>query len=288
MKRQSLADLAAAVDDGDVVAFGGKTLHRAPMAFVRELARREVGNLTLLGLANSMDVDLLCGTGQASAAHYGYVGFEAFGLAPNYRRRVEAGAFDAHEGTCYTVATMLRGAKQGVPSLPIAGLDGSDLLEVNDYLTETTCPFTGDRTAAVRTVTPDVGVVHATEADENGNVHYDGADLTESLVAAAADRVFVTAERVVDAGEFEADAAAADVPGFLVDGVAEVPYGAHPCSSPGTYGYDAAHLREYLDRSKAGTFEAYLETYLGADEADYRDRAVDGRADALAWTPEVA
>jgi acyl CoA:acetate/3-ketoacid CoA transferase alpha subunit len=286
--RQSLADLAAAVDDGDVVAFGGKTLHRAPMAFVRELVRQGVEDLTLVGLANSMDVDLLCGTGQATAAYYGYVGFEAFGLAPNYRRRVEAGEFDAREGTCYTVATMLRGAKQGVPYLPIAGLDGSDLLDVSaDWLTETTCPFSGETTTAVRTVTPDVGVVHATEVDGAGNVRYDGADLTETLVARAADRVLVTAERIVE-GTFADDPAATDVPGFLVDGVAEVPYGAHPCSSPGTYDYDADHLREYLDRSNAGEFETYLATYLGDDEADYRERALDGRTDALAWTPEVA
>ncbi|MFC6989255.1 CoA-transferase [Haloplanus sp. GCM10025708] len=157
-----------------------------------------------------------------------------------------------------------------------------------EWLTETTGPFTGERTAAVRTVTPDVGVVHATEADEEGNVRYDGADLTESLVAKAADRVFVTAERIVDTETFAADPAATDVPGFLVDGVAEVPYGAHPCSSPGTYDYDADHLREYLNRSKSGAFEAYLSAYLGDGEADYRERALDGRADALAWTPEVA
>jgi acyl CoA:acetate/3-ketoacid CoA transferase alpha subunit len=277
-KLRSLAELVEGVADGDTLAFGGKTIHRAPMAFVRELVRQETSGLHLMGLANSMDVDLLCATGQAESACYGYVGFEAFGLAPNYRRACEEGTLDPREGTCYTVATMLRGAKQGVPFLPIAGLDGSDLLDVSaKWFTETTDPFTGESVVAVRTVTPDVGVVHAREADEEGNVRVGGADLTESLVARAADRVLVTAERVVDAETFRDRPGETDVPGFLVDGVAEVPHGAHPLACAEEYDYDAAHLEEYLSLSKAGDFETYRERYLTGTEADYRERAVEAR-----------
>ena len=275
---QSLAALAGSVDDGDTVAFGGKTIHRAPMAFVRELVRQGTENLHLMGLANSMDVDLLCATGQAASAYYGYVGFEAFGLAPNFRRACETGTLDPREGTCYTVATMLRGAKQGVPFLPIAGLDGSDLLDVSDeWFTETTDPFTGESTIAVRTVTPDVGVVHAVEADAEGNVRVGGADLTERLVARAADRVLVTAERIVDTETFRDRPGETDVPGFLVDGVAEVPGGAHPLGCAEAYDYDAEHLEEYLRLSKTDRFDTYRERYLTGTEADYRERAVETR-----------
>lgn len=272
-----LTDLAGSVDDGDTVAFGGKTIHRAPMAFVRELARLGTADLHLMGLANSMDVDLLCATGQAESAYYGYVGFEAFGLAPNFRRACETGALDPREGTCYTVATMLRGAKQGVPFLPIAGLEGSDLLGVSDeWFTETTDPFTGESTVAVRTVTPNVGVIHAVEADATGNVRVGGADLTEQLVARAADRVLVTAERIVDRETFRDRPGETDVPGFLVDGVAEAPDGAHPLGCAEAYDYDAEHLEEYLSLSKADDFETYRDRYLTGTEDDYRERAVGG------------
>jgi acyl CoA:acetate/3-ketoacid CoA transferase alpha subunit len=275
---RSLAELASVVEDGDTVAFGGKTIHRAPMAFVRELVRQGTSDLNVMGLANSMDVDLLCATGQAASACYGYVGFEAFGLAPNYRRACEAGTLDAREGTCYTVATMLRGAKQGVPFVPIAGLDGSDLLDVSgEWFTETTDPFTGESVVAVRTVTPDVGVIHASEADPTGNVRVGGADLTEALVARAADRVLVTTERLVETETFRVRPGETDVPGFLVDGVAEVPRGAHPLACAGEYDYDGDHLEEYLSLSKAGDFETYRERYLTGTEADYRERAVSAR-----------
>lgn len=278
-----LSGLAARVEAGDTVAFGGKTLHRAPMAVVRELVRRRADDLVPIGLANSMDVDLLAGSGGAVAAYYGYVGFEAFGLAPNFRTAVEAGEFDPREGTCYTVATALRAAAQGVPFLPIAGLEDSDLLDVGtDYLAEIDDPFSGERIRAVRRVRPDVGVLHATEADPAGNARYVGADLTENLVAKAADQTLVTAERIVDPETFAADSGATDVPGVLVDAVAEVPHGAHPCSCPGAYDYDAAHIREYLAHSRADDFDGYLDAYLGETEADYRERAIADPA-ALAW-----
>ena len=282
----SLPELAASAADGDVVALGGKTLHRAPMALVRELVRADVGELTLVGLANSMDVDLLCATGGAAAVHYGYVGFEAFGLAPNFRREVEAGAVDPLEGTCYTVATMLRGAKQGVPFLPVAGLDGSDLLTVGaDRFADVEGPFTGERTYAVRSVRPDVAAIHATEVDAEGNVRCEGADLTEGLLARAADRVLVTAERVHEE-TFDAPERTV-VPGFLVDSVAEVPYGAHPCSCPGAYDYDGEHLEYYLSASRAGEFGRYREAYLAGDEAAYRERAIEGEEERLAWPAEA-
>jgi acyl CoA:acetate/3-ketoacid CoA transferase alpha subunit/acyl CoA:acetate/3-ketoacid CoA transferase beta subunit len=284
MSPGALRRLVDRVDDGDTVALGGKTLHRAPMALVRELVRRGHEDLTLVGLACSMDVDLPCGTGTASGVHYGYVGFEALGLAPNYRRAFESGRLTAREGTCYTVATMLRGAAQGVDSLPVAGLAGSDLPAVNDALETATDPFTGTDRAVVRAVTPDVALVHAAEADPTGNLRLGGADLTERLCADAAGTVLATAERVVDAGTFADRPEEVDVPGFLVDAVAEVPFGAHPCACPGVYDYDAASIGRYLDRSREGDLAAYVEGTLGPDEATYRERAVAGREDAFAWS----
>lgn len=282
MTEMSLAGMVEAVDDGATIALGGKTLHRAPMGFIRELVRAGVDDLTLVGLANSMDVDLLCASGQVAAVHYGYVGFEWLGLAPNFRRAAENRLIDPYEGTCYSIATMLRAAKQGVPFLPLAGLDGSDLIETNPVFETIDDPFSGQATTAVRRVRPDIAVVHASEADGEGNARFDGADLTERLLARSAERVFVTAERLVDTGTFEADPERTAVPGFLVDGVTEVPYGAHPLSMPGKYEYDTEHLQSYLDRSPEN-IEGYIDETVESSEARYRARWVDERVDDLAW-----
>ncbi|MFB6169203.1 MAG: CoA-transferase [Haloferacaceae archaeon] len=279
----ALPDLAGRVDGGDVVALGGKTLHRAPMALVRELVRQDVSDLTLVGLANGLDADLPCGTGTASALHYGYVGFEALGLAPNYRRAVEAGTVDPLEGTCYTVATSLRAARQGVDSLPVAGLAGSDLLDVTPSLSRERDPTTGETQTVVESVDPDAALVHAVAATERGDLRLGGADLTERLCASAADTVLATAERIEERESFAARQAETGVPNHLVDGVAEVPYGAHPTALPGEYDYDAAEIERYRERSRAGELEDYVAAVVGEREEQYREQAVAGRADAFAW-----
>lgn len=283
MKRQSLSELADRVESGDTLACGGKTLHRGPVAFARELARRDVDDLGHVGLAKSMEVDLLCATGQLERVTFGYVGFEALGLAPNFRKAAEDRELEIREGSCYTVATSLRAAKQNSPFLPVEGLDGSDLPTVNDAFQRVTDPFGGEESWAVRQVRPDVAVIHATVADTEGNARFYGADLTEGLLVRAAETVLITAERVVDPDEFAVDWT--DIPGFLVDSVAEVPHGAHPCSCPGEYDYDQAHLETYLERSREGRIEEYLEQYLGEGEADYREAAVTGREAEIEWRP---
>ncbi len=279
----TLREVAESVQDGSVVGFGGKTLHRAPVAFSRELVRAGVRDLTLIGVANSIEMDLLCGAGVVNGIHFGYVGFESFGLAPNFRREVEAGRVTALEGTCYTVSGMLRGAKQNVPFMPIAGLDGSDLPTVRDDFMQISCPFTETDVYAVRTVQPDVAVIHANEADSTGNARFYGADLTENLLAKAADRVIVTTEALVDEAAFVDSPDATDIPGVLVDTVVEVPFGAHPCSCPGAYDYDADHLAKYLEYARGDSFEAYNDAFIGTDESFYTAKFGSETRESLSW-----
>jgi len=281
----TLNDLVSVVDDGDLVAFGGETLHRLPMGFVRELVRQGHTDLSVVCVATSMDVDLLCGTGAASTIHFGYVGFEYLGLAPNFRRGVEEGAVEPHEGSCYTVVSMFRGGAQGLSHQPVTGLDGSDLPDVVEDFQVATCPFTGETTYAVRSARPDVAVLHANEADREGNARFEGGDLSEHLVAEAADQVFVTAEHVIDGAAFQTDPAATDIPAVLVDEVVEVPWGAHPTSCAGAYPHDHDHLRTYLERSRKGDLQGYVDEYLGASEAEYRDQVINSDASRLEWEP---
>lgn len=279
----TLGEIVGSIQDGSVIGFGGKTLHRAPVAFSRELVRQGVTDLTLIGVANSIEIDVLCGAGCVDRVHFGYVGFESFGLAPYFRREIEERRVTALEGTCYTVAGMLRGAKQNVPFMPIAGLEGSELPTVRDDFTQIECPFTNNDVYAVRSVRPDVAVIHANEADPSGNARFYGADLTENLLAKAADRVIVTAESVVDEDSFIDSPSETDIPGVLVDSVIEVPYGAHPCSCPGAYDYDGEHLTEYLSLGRENAFSEYHERYIGSDEAEYRSCFSADSLAALSW-----
>jgi glutaconate CoA-transferase subunit A len=94
-----------------------------------------------------------------------------------------------------------------------------------------TCPFTGEQLVAVPALRPDVAIVHAQEADRDGNVQLWGIPGVQKEAVLAADRVLVTVERIVD--ELEPRPGSVVIPGWVIDAVAEVPGGSYPSYSLG-------------------------------------------------------
>jgi glutaconate CoA-transferase subunit A len=245
-KRRPLAEAVAAIPDGSIVALGGNTLHRAPAAAVHELVRQGRRGLELVKTAGAYDVDLLCGLGCATAVSAGFIGYETvFGLAPMYRRAVESGAVEAREHACYTVIAGLRAASQGVPFMPLNGLQGSDLVGLRGFASVRD-PYSDQDVVVVPAIAPDVALIHVQEADADGNGRIVGSRFEDTLMARAAKRVILTAERIVDRADLAADPARTDIPGFLVDAVVEAPGGAWPTSCAGRYDYDEPLLTELL------------------------------------------
>ena len=249
-KRTTLGEAIGAVGDGARVALGGNTLHRGPGAAVHELVRQGRRGLEIVKTAGSYDVDLLCGMGVAGSVAVGFVGFEtAFGMAPSYRRAVEGGRVEAKEHACYTVIAGLRAAIQGVPFMPVAGLTGSDLPGARGFQTVID-PYTGAAVVVVPALVPDVAIVHVQEADIEGNARIVGTRFEDVLMAQAARRVIVTAERIVDGATFEGTPETVAIPAFLVDAVVEAPGGAWPFGCAGVYGYDGEYLAAYVAASR--------------------------------------
>ena len=269
----SLADAAALVSDGDVVALGGALSHREPMALVRQLVRDGRRRLHLVGSAHGIDVDLLVGAEVAGTIEESYVGYEQdLGLAPAYRRAAEAGAVAIRESCCYTVLQQLRAAEYGLPFMPVRGIVGSDVGELHPEFATVTCPFTGQELVAVPPLAPDVALIHGLLADRRGNVHIPRPLVLDEHFAAASKRVVVSVERVAPAEEVRE--AGVTIPYFAVDAVVEAPFGAHPTSCYPEYTYDRRHLAEWV--AAAGSEEGvaeYLGRFVAADEDGY-DRAV--------------
>src|SRR5687767_4047459 len=168
-KRATLAEAMATVPDGARIARGGNTLHRGPGAAVHEIVRQGKRGLEIVKAAGAYDVDLLCAAGCVAAVSAGFVGYETpFGMAPAYRYAVETGAVKANEHACATVIAGLRAAIQGVPFMPVAGLQGSDLPRARGFHSLVD-PYSGGEVFVVPALTPDVAILHVQEADERGN-----------------------------------------------------------------------------------------------------------------------
>jgi glutaconate CoA-transferase subunit A len=92
------------------------------------------------------------------------------------------------------------------------------------------------------------------------------------LMARAADKVFVTAEKVVPTAELEM------VRNYrfnlferaVVTGVVEAPFGAHPSSAAPDYQLDLGHLKTYADgAASAEAWAAYRARFIDVTDADY-------------------
>ena len=255
-----LVDLKQAmggIPDGALIALGGNTLNRAPMAAVMELARQRKRGLRLVKTAGGMDVDLLCLAGCVESVDAGFVSYETeYGLCQNYRKAVQSGQVKAHEHACYTVISALRAASYGIPFMPVRGLKVTDLVAANDYFAKVTDPFTGETLNAVKAIRPDVAILHVQLADEQGNARIEGPVYEDALMARASKEVILTAERIAGEGFFARSQDKAQIPHFLVRAVVYAPRGAAPGACPGCYGVNGEDIRAFqkLDDAEALAF----------------------------------
>jgi len=235
-----LADaISAAVHDGDVVALEGFT-HLIPYAAGHELIRQGRKELTLVRMTPDLVCDQLIGMGCARKLIFSWGGNPGVGSLHRFRDAVEHGWPGPLELEEHTHAGMAAAYAAGAANLPFAvlrGYAGTDLAS-HTRAARVTCPFTGEELAAVPAIRPDVGIVHAQQADRAGNVQLWGISGVQKETVLASARSLVTVEEIVD--ELEPRPGAVVLPGWSVGAVTLAPGGAHPSYAQGYYDRDNA------------------------------------------------
>lgn len=291
-KVRSLPEAAALVSDGDVVALQNMATQAAPMAMVRELIRQERKDLTLVALVGGMAVDWLSASGCLSGFIGAAVSMEQFGLCQQYRKAVEQGRIHVEELSETALNSRLGAGARGLPFLPTRGLIGTDLIATNpENLLLMDDPFGGPQVVACRALVPDVALVHAHRADRAGNVACAPSARWPDLgiMPKAARKVIVTVEEIVESDVLRRDPDRTVLPGFIVDAVVEVRYGAHPTSFHPAYSYDTdMHLAWGKAARDDATAAEFLQRYVHApsDQDAYLD-AIGGASTLLRLVQEV-
>jgi glutaconate CoA-transferase subunit A len=248
---------------GDTIGIGGMTLYRKPMAFVRGLVRRELRNLTVLGMCSGFEAELLAAAGSLGTLRTCYFGLEFLGLAPLLRKAVEQGRVKVVEETEYTIAVGLQAALMRVPYLPSRDCEvGTDFFRIRPDLRRAPCPVTGEELTWFPALAPRVAIIHAPMADEQGHTWLGGQHCVDAQLAMAADYTIVTVEKIVSTAEIKAAQGGAGLISFMVDAVVEAPGGAHPTSCYPDYPLDVVHLTNYLRQARGGGAAAYLAQYV--------------------------
>src|SRR5580658_4413715 len=102
------------------------------------------------------------------------------------------------EYTKFTIELALPARAIGVQLLPTYITFGDDLLKKNGNLREFQSPASEDKMIAVRTLRPDVAIIHAQRADEEGNAYLWGSLAVAMDEARAPRKVIVVVEEIVD------------------------------------------------------------------------------------------
>jgi glutaconate CoA-transferase, subunit A len=224
--------VAELVHDGDAVALEGFT-HLIPFAAGHELLRQHRRELELIRMTPDLLYDQMIGMGAARRLVFSYGGNPGVGGLHRFRDAIENGWPNELEIEEHSHAGMANRFAAGAARLPCAlmrGYVGTDLM-MHTRVERVRCPFTGEELVAVPALNPDVAIVHAQEADRQGNVQLWGIPGVQKEAVLAAERSLVTVERIVDA--LEPRPGGIVIPGWVISAVAEAPGGSRPSYSLG-------------------------------------------------------
>src|SRR3989440_10329642 len=244
-------DAVALIKDGDVVIVGGFGTVNHSMPIIRALVRRKVKNLTVIGAATAgLEIDLLIGAGCVRKVIAPYIGAELHApIGHCFRRAAENGEVEVYETTEYLLYSQLDAAARGLGFLPWRGGVGTSIPVLTPDYVPFNDPINGEPYLAVPALHADWAIIHVGQADIYGNGQHGGARFGDRLLSRAAERVMLTAERIVPNSEIRKNPWGTSV--AYADAVVEAPYGSHPFASHGFYVEDEDSIREYVDASSA-------------------------------------
>ena len=258
-------EMAAAIPDGAKLAVfkdpGG------PMEAARALVRRGVKGLHLVTVpAAGMIADLLIGAGCVDIIETSGVSLGEFGPAREFANAVKSGQVKIMDSTCPAIYSGLQAGEKGIPFMPMRGLIGSDILNSRDDYKLIENPFSeGDDIVVMPAIRPDIALIHVALADRFGNL-WIGRDLELGIMAHAAHKTFVTAEKITNDNIMDDEMlASASISSLYITGIAPAPGGAFPLAMPGHYEMDRGVVEEYAQASGSGDkFQRWLGEYVFA------------------------
>lgn len=250
-KVMSLEEAAALVRDGEHVALGGSTASRTPMAMIWALIRAGRKDLAVSRSIVSTEGDLLFASG--ASRHILTSWFSqgiVWGVSRVMRAYTESKRARFEEWSHMSIGLRYRAGAMGIPFMPMRSMMGSDVAGRLPDLREMTCPFTGEKLLLVPALNPDVALIHVQRCDPYGNAQIDGLLFMDTDIAMAANRVIITAERIVSNDQIRRAPDQTKIPFFAVDAVVEAPYGCAPHECFGAYEPLFTHMDFYAELTR--------------------------------------
>ncbi|MBT3311080.1 MAG: hypothetical protein HN737_12590 [Desulfobacterales bacterium] len=273
-KLGKLSDINKYIKPGSFIALGGGWSCNKPMAVVREIIRQKITGLKAMSIVGGWEMEWLLAAGALDHLVFSFLSLESFGLPANFRKAAEKKTIELTEIEGCSMIKGLEAAGFGIPFSAFKGPKGSDIVNEAPELYKTvSCPFTGQELTAIQAIVPDVGIIHAQRADEQGNVQIYGTSGSDIDIAMAAKKVIVTVEEIISSDQIREDKSATKLFRSEVDMVIHVPFGASPCSSVPYYTAHLMQMMKDVQGLNPKTAAEYAADMVGANEEEYWAKA---------------
>jgi glutaconate CoA-transferase subunit A len=292
-KRTTVDDMVSELRSGMTIGIGGWGSRRKPMSVIRALCRSDLTDLTVVAYGGP-DVGLLCATGKVKKVVCGFVTLDSIALDPHWRVARQHGRVEVMEVDEGMFFQGLQAAAWRVPFLPTRAGLGSDVLTINPDLATVRSPYGANHPflrdpadadvelVAMPALRLDAAFVHTNRADTAGNGQVLAPDaFFDPLFLGAADRRFMTTERIVENGTLTEHGPISTVVihRMMTDGVAETPGGAHFTANPPDYGRDEAFQKEYAaSAAEPAEWDAFATRYVMVSDDDYQAHVAERSA----------
>ncbi len=276
----SLKEAVSLIKDGDQITLGGFTTNRNPMALCREIIRQKKKDIYLAVHSHGQGMELMIGAGCVGRIELAYGGVARF--APTgfrFRKAVCSGRVQVEDYSNFQMILRFMAGAMGLPFIATTSGLETDIVKKMGFPEEIRGkgriprhklkvirnPWNEEEGDVVLLppLNPDVALIHAQYAGQDGTVRIQGLTFADLEEAKAAKLVIVTCEEIVPTEYIRRDPDQNSLPHFLVDAVVRAPYGAHPTACHHFYDYDSNHLRICAEMSKKDDdFQRYLDEWV--------------------------
>ena len=253
------------VRDGDTIAIEGFT-QLICFAAAHEIMRQRKQDLTLCRLTPDMVYDQMIAAGVCKKLVFSYAGNPGVGSLQAFRRAIEKNEprpLELEEYSHFGMVGRYTAGAARLPFYPVNSYVGSDLPKANPRIRQIQSPYGDETIFVVPPLNPDVAILHAQRADQNGNTQIWGLTGVQKEAAFASQRVIVVVEELVDESVIRADPNRTLIPGLIVDAVVVEPFGAHPSYAQGYYDRDNAFYVQWDTIAReAASLNAWLDEWV--------------------------
>lgn len=280
------------IQDGDQIALGGFTVSRNPMHVVREIIRQGRKQLYLVVHSQGQAMELLIGAGCVQRVELAYGGVARF--APTgyrFKKAFLEKQIEVEDYSNYQMTLRFLAGAMGLPFVATKSGLSSDIVRLSGFSAESRGqgkvpahklkviddPLNADggQVVVLPPLNPDVTLIHAQYAGEDGTCRIDGLTFADIEQAKAARRVIVSCEEIVPKAYIRQEPDRNCLAPFMVDAIVPAPFGAHPTACYQFYDYDPMHLNMFKRMAPDDKkFQSYLEQWVYPFECqeDYLDK----------------